>query len=533
MNIILKITILLSLFSCVKRNASVEGFYLNLGGEPSNLNPITSNDGYASDVFGYIFDSLLTQDIETYEFKPSVAESWEVSKDKTQFKFKIREGVKFHDGKPLTAEDVKFSFDVIFDDRYNTATKRPYYEGIKEVKILDPLTVVFVAKDQYWRNFEIAAGMTILPKHFYGNYENKKLFTKKLIGSGPYIFDQYHRGSRFVLKRNADWFGFQLPGGEKEHRFNRITLKLVKDPTVSLEMLKKHRLDYIGLQPEEFVKKTNGAEWGKSVFKVKTQNATPKGYNFIGWNMRHPILKDRNVRKALFHLVNRELMIKKFEHNLSVPANSPIHPGSPYYNSNLKAVEFNPKLALKILKEVGWSDSDDDGLLDKKIDGIKTPFKITILEPYQPFSRYLTVFKEDARKMGIEIEIKLVEWNSFIKLVEERKFDAIRMAWSGAVDWEPKQIWHSTSIKQGSNFVGFSFPEIDKIIDDSRLIHDREERIKLLRIVENKIINEYPYVFFTFKPNTLYGHTSRIEKEKDTYQYGIGQSFWNMKKAVE
>ena len=103
------------------------------------------------------------------------------------------------------------------------------------------------------------------------------------------------------------------------------------------------------------------------------------------------------------------------------------------------------------------------------------------------------------------------------------------MAWSATVDWDPKQIWHSESINGGSNFIGYSNPEVDKLTDKARLIHDREERIKVLRKVERIIAEDVPYVWFTYKDSTMYAITNRIKKEKDTYNYGVGTSFWDFK----
>src|SRR5690606_21924867 len=101
-------------------------FYITIGSEPVTLNPLTSQDVPAREIHGHVLEGLLTQDIDTYEWKPSLAESWEINKEGTEFTFKLREGVRWHDGKPLTPEDVKFSFDAIFDEKYNTAHKRPY-----------------------------------------------------------------------------------------------------------------------------------------------------------------------------------------------------------------------------------------------------------------------------------------------------------------------------------------------------------------------------------------------------------------------
>lgn len=517
--------VLFVLFGCNQRPRKNVAFYNNIGSEPVTLNPITSSDIPAREVHSFVLESLLNQNLDTYEWEPALAESWEISDDNKEFTFKLREGVKWHDGKPLTVEDVKFSFDVIFDDRFNAAHKRPYYESIESPEIVDERTIKFRAKNTYFQNFDVVAGMFILPKHFYDAGHKKSVYNKQLIGTGPYYIALYNKGNRIVLEKNPDWWD----KNSIQYNFPKVVLRFVGDKNIEIEMLKKGSLDFMAMRAENFVKQTDGPKWGKEVHKVKVTNSSPKGYNFIGWNLTHPILKSKTVRKALYHLVDRKEMIEKFEYNYSVPAVGPIYPSSPYASPDLKPVEFNPKKALEMLRADGWSDTDGDNILDKVIDGKKTKFSITILEPWEGFGKYHTIFKEDAKKAGVEINIKIVEWNSFVKLLDERKFEAVRLAWSASVDWDPKQIWHSSSIKGGSNFVGYNNPEADKLIDEARMIMDREERIKKLRKVEKMIVDDAPYVWFSYKETTMYGHTDRIKKPKDTFKYGIGTSYWDFK----
>jgi len=126
--------------------------YLELSADPATLNPITSSDYYASLVQGYIFNSLMDRSEDTYGWIPSLAEKYEISKDGKSFTFTLREGVKWHDGQPLTAEDVKYSFDVYFEGRFDAPQMKVYLEGIREVKILDPRTVQFITKQVYFKN---------------------------------------------------------------------------------------------------------------------------------------------------------------------------------------------------------------------------------------------------------------------------------------------------------------------------------------------------------------------------------------------
>jgi peptide/nickel transport system substrate-binding protein/microcin C transport system substrate-binding protein len=449
------------------------------------LNPLSAADGYSTSVHGYIFETLLDNDLETHDWKPALATEWTISKDKKVFDFKLREGVKWHDGVEVTAEDVKYSYDVIFTDDFKAVQYRPFYESIKNVEVLDKYKVRFTVKDDYFQNFDICAGLRILPKHFYTNKENKKEFGRKLIGTGPYLFTKYDRGQKIILVKNPNWWGNQVESEKDTYAIPKVVLRFIQEESVSLELLKKGDLDFLGLRPDGFIKKTIGDVWEKRITKVKTENKTPKGYSFIGWNLKNPILKDKEVRRALGMLLNRPMMQDKFEYNLSELATGPIYVQSDYANQKVKPLEFNPQEALKVLNKAGWKDSDKDGILDKVIDGKKTKLSITIMEPIQEFMKYLTVYKEDAIKVGVEFNLKNIEWNSFVKLLDEKNFEAVRLAWGGGgVDWDPKQIWHSSSIAgAGSNFISYSNPKVDKMIDEARKLYDKNKRMEILHKV--------------------------------------------------
>lgn len=529
-NLVLILMMLLA-FSCQeKKKKSSSTIYYNIGGEPTTINPMSGVDGYSSAVNSYIFESLLSKDLDTYDWKPSLATEWTISKDKRTFDFKLRQGVKWHDGKEVTAEDVKFSYDVIFTDDYKAIQMRSFYEAIKEVQIIDKYSVRFIVKDDYFQNFDVCAGIEVLPKHFYGNPELKKEWGKKVIGTGPYLFKKYDKGQKIVLEKNADWWGNTAETEKGTYEIPKVVLRFVSEPSVSLELLKKGDIDFLALRPEGYIKKTVGEIWDKKITKVKTENKTPKGYNFIAWNMKHKITSDKNVRHALSLLFNRPLMRDKFEYNMSEDATGPIYLQSDYANHNVKAVPYDPSQALSILNKNGWKDTDKNGTLDKMINGKLTQLSLTILEPSQEMMKYLTVYKEDASKVGVEINIKNIEWNSFMKLIDERNFDAVRLAWGGGgVEWDPKQIWHSSSAQgTGSNMISYSNPEVDRLIDQARKIYEKEKRIPLLQKVHELISADYPYVFFFNNQYSLYAHTKRVVKPKDTFIYGIGQQYWKL-----
>jgi microcin C transport system substrate-binding protein len=505
--------------------------YLEFSADPSTLNPITSSDAYASQVQAYVFSSLMDRSEDTFEWTPALAEKYSISKDGKTFTFTLRKGVKWHDGKPLTAEDVKYSFDVYFEGRFDSPQTRVYLEGIEGAKIVNENTIEFKTKQVYFKNFNTVAGLTIIPKHFYGVGDPKDpKFNKQLVGCGPYKLETWEKGQKIVLTKNSDFFGKDLPAYKNYYSYDRILFRPVKEEAVALEMLKKGDLDMIGLTPEQYMQKTKGPEWGTKVEAIKTENSAPSNfsYGFVGWNFKHPFFKDRDVRMAMSHLVNREFMIKKFLFDLSEAAKGPFGNKSSATSSKVKAVPFDPKKALSLLEKSGWKMGPNG--LSKVIDGKETLFEFTLLNANKDGEKYWTVVKEDMKKIGITMNIKTIEWNSFVKLLDERKFEAVTLGWQvNDLEPDPKQIWHTDSMPSpGSNFIGYSNPKVDKLIDEMRASMDAKKRQKMLNQIHELIAEDAPYSFMFNRKFSLYANTKRLKKQKDTLKYAIGVNTWKI-----
>lgn len=504
-------------------------FNFSIGLEPSTLNPITGTDLYNQAVQSYVLDSLMGRDPETHEWLPGLAEKAEISPDGKTFTFWIRKNAKFHDGHPLTAEDVKFSFDVVFDPKYNAAHMRPYFENVDKAEIIDPYTVKFTVKEKYFRNFDTLCSMAILPKHFYGDAEAGIKKNKTIMGSGSYKLEKYDQGQSIVFVRNKEWWGNDLPQHKGQSNFERVRMRFIKDENIVLETLKKGDLDfYDDFKPEAYTVKATGPEWGKTAFKEKVENLSPKDYGYIGWNLERPLFKDREVRHALAMLVNRPEMIHKFRFDMSLPATGPTYQQSDYADPNVKPVPYDPKKAVEILKKAGWTDSDKDGVLDKTVDGKKVDFRFTLYYGNKDTEKYWVMYQGDLKRVGIDMQLQLIEWNAMMKAVDEHNFDAITMRWgSGGIDWDPKQVWHSASAaKGGSNFISYKNPEVDKLIDEARQELDKAKRVKILRKVYAMIAADYPYAFLFNERYVLYAHSNKVKMVKPTYKYTIGDGFW-------
>ncbi len=504
-------------------------FNYNIVSEPATLHPIRSSDHHATLVHEFVCDYLIWRDANTYEWQPRIAEKWEISKDRKVFTFYINKKAKFHDGKAVTAEDVKFSFDAIFAPEFEAFNLQPYYDGISKVETVDEHTVKVTAKDNYFKNFDAIAGLTIIPKHIYSDFAKSKDMNKTVICSGPYAIEKYTTGQSIIAKKVDHWYGHEYAYLKGAYNFKTVTFRFYKDENIALERLKRGDIDYHwNMLPDSFGPKTQGDPWGKTAFAVAAENLSPKRLVWVGWNFKRPIFQSRNVRMALTYLSNREEMNKKFNNNLQDIAAAPIYPGSPYFPEGLKPLPFSIDKARELLAQDGWKDADKNGVLEKKIGGKTVELKFKLHYAAKDRQKYWEFYQQDLKQAGIQMELAYLEWNSFTELFKNGDFDAIAMAWAGGdLDPDPKQIWHSTSARAGgSNFIAYKNAKVDAAIDKARFEFDRAKRIKLLQGVYKMIAEDYPYVFLFHTKYEFYGASNKVERLGDSFKYEVAPYYW-------
>lgn len=540
MKFLILIACSLTLISCTggsKKGSIKDTYFRVLQSEPGDLHPLRSNDLVQSqivqqhDYYGSsIVETLLTKDLDTYELAPNLAKSWEVSEDKTEFTFKLRKDVKFHDGSMMTAEDVKFSFDAVFDDKYEAFVARSFYGNIDKVEVIDKYTVKFTVTKPYYLNLTILAELSIVPKKTYSSQTKENRLSKTVVGSGAYKLESWDQGRSLTLVTNPDWWGHKDKEASKRYNFKRIVFKFVSESTLRLAMIERGTVDYDDrVTSEDFVKKMDKSPWGESVLKVKADNKVPKSLSYIGWNNNHPIFKDKNVRLAMSHLVNRAFINKKFYYGMNEFATGPFRVQSDY-SPKIEPIKFDIEKAKKFLTESGWADTDKDGLLDKVIDGKKRQLSFNLISSNKDTEKILTVIKEDMKKSGVQMEINTVDWNALVKAKNEKKFDAIIMAWGGGgVHPDPTQIWHSKSSQgTGSNYINYKNEEVDKLIDQGIKITDKNKRTEVFHKIHKLIAQDAPYTFL-FEPKfQLYAVSKRVLRPKDTLNYSIGPQYWSL-----
>ena len=492
--------------------------------DPEQLNPLTSSDATASEILGYIFEGLLTRDPRTLELRPLIAESRPaISQDKLIYTFRIRRDARFQDGRPVTGEDVLFSVKAIKCPLVNAPFLRVYFNSLIDAQLIDEYTIRFVMKEPYFRNESVLGGITILPRHYY-DPENllgkatvgsllqdpakqpdpvrrfadnfNKNYNRNPMGSGPYKFHSWKTGQEVDLVREANYWGKGKAGIDQVY-LDRIKYRIINNQDAALVTLKSGGLDMIDrLTPVQHVRGT-GSERFKRQFQ-KLSYFTPY-YSYIGWNNDHPIFKDKRVRQALSYLTDRRQILKTILFDLGELVDGPIYFFRPEYDKTLYSYPYDPKKAMELLAQAGWKDTDGDGILDKVIDGKRTPFRFEFKSPSGASTgkSVVLVLQDELKRHGIVATIREIDWTIFLDDVKNHRFDVVVMAWGmSASEPDEYQVWHSSqAANKGSNHISYKNGRVDKILEDYRREFDPKKRIELYKEFQKILNQEQPYTF--------------------------------------
>ncbi len=456
---------------------------LSLAAQPKRLIPFLAVDSASGEIASYIFNGLLKFN-KNMNITGDLAKSYEIRNKGKTIIFHLKHNVYWQDGKPFTADDVLFTYKTII----NKKTPTPYagqYTIIKDMKKLDNYTVEvdypypFAPALYSWM-------MGIVPKHILEHVKNIATckFNRKPVGTGPYILKQWKTSQYLILNANKRYF-IHKP------YIDKVFYRIIPDKTTTLLELKKGSLDIEDLNPLEYKYELN--DYLKRHYKVYFQPSG--GYTFLGFNLREKLFKDLRIRRAICMAINRQEINKTILLGFGVVADSIYPKDSPYFVKKT-VCSYNPKKALKILHSLGWK-AGKDGILHKG----SMPFEFTIYTNSGNTERkYAAIMiQEYLRRIGIKVNLRILEWQAFLKLVTDRHFDIIMLGWQLGADPDQYSIWDSKSdFKGGFNFVGFHDKKVDKLIEEGRRTFNKEKRKKIYLAINNLIIHRLPYIFLYY-----------------------------------
>jgi len=472
---------------------------------------------------------MIVRDYDTLEWKPAMAESWTVSDDKLTYTFTLRENLLWSDGKPITSEDVVFSYETIMNPAVDALRIAGYYKDVESVKALDARRVEFKYKKSYFLSLRQAGSITIIPKHVYqfeGEEGGKKFsgLREPTVFSGADVPEKWDQGVEIVLRRNRRYWG-------KKAYFERVVFRVIEENGAAFQMLKAGKLDVMSLLPKQYLDMVRTSELMARYQRLKYPNPS-SGYLYFGWSNESKYFNDRRVRVAMTHLVPRERIRTELFHSLAQTVTGPFWPGSGeakvplQYDMSIKPYTFSPARAVQLLNDAGWRDTDNDGILDKNGDPLK--FRLMIPGKSEQLLDSANLTAEAMAKVGVKLEVFPVEWTVFTKKLDERSFDACALGWTGGVEGDPYQIWHSSSYgtakAPGSNHIGFNSPEADRLIEQARQELDTEKRNALYNQFHQLLHREQPYTFLFHRPSLIAVH-KRFEGVK-VHVLGLDMREW-------
>jgi peptide/nickel transport system substrate-binding protein len=483
-----------------------------IGSDPDSLNPITGQDSTGAAIrYPNIIESLLFMDYQTLKLKPLLAESYEISPDQLTYTFHLRHGVKWDDGMPFTADDVKFSYDRVQDPKVDAAQLRTYFTNIKSCEVLDPYTVRFIATERYFKTLEALGtdDLPIVPKHVFEKGEpdfNKHPFARSPVGTGPYKFVRWDTGSQIILERKDDYWGGTVAYPK------RLVYQVIQEPYISAQLLKKGEIDVVdGMSPIIWERDLAGT---RSADRLNQIVYPYPAYSYLGFNLRQPIFSDIKVRHAIDLLVPRDEILAQIALNKYASKTSGYDPpSSNTYNHDVPPTPYDPILALQLLGEAGWKNDHGDGILYK--DGKPLSFTLLYASGNPNTQKMAELIQESLRKSGVDMNLERLQFVQLIERVDDWKFDAMMGAWALDVNGDPSQLWDSSQadVKKSSNFIGYKDPEADKLMAAAKLEYDDEKRAALYRQLQKVIHDDYP-VCFLFNPHTILLVSKRFQNVK-------------------
>ncbi|MBU4583535.1 MAG: peptide-binding protein [Proteobacteria bacterium] len=490
-------------------------------GDASNLIPLLASDSTSHEIAGLVFNGLIKYD-KDISIVGDLAESWEISGDGLVITFHLRKGVRWHDGRPFTAADVLYTYQVTVDPKTPTAYAGDFLK-VKKAEVLDDWTFR-ATYDKPFAPALMSWSVGILPKHLLAD---KEITTSPLgrhpIGTGPYKFKEWVTGQKIVLVSNPDYF-------EGRPYIDGFILRIIPDTATMFLELRANGIDRMGLTPLQYMRQTENNLFRENFNKYRYLSFA---YTYMGYNLKNPLFTDKRVRQAIAHAVNRVEMIDGVLIGLGKPATGPYKPGTWAYNPNVRAYPYDPAKAKALLAEAGWKDVNGDGVIEKE--GRPFAFEVITNQGNEVRAKCAEIIQRRLAEVGIQVKIRVVEWAAFVKdFINKRKFDATILGWTIPMEPDLYDVWHSSKTGQEElNFISYKNEEVDALIEKGRETFDQSARKRCYDRIQEILAEEQPYLFL-YVPDALPIIHARF-RGVEVAPLGIGHNFikWYVPKAEQ
>jgi len=492
--------------------------------EPGGINEYTTPSTLATDELLFtVFRHLVQEQPDFSEhpptFAPELARSYEWSADHKTLTFHLHEDAFWSDGVPVTAEDVRWTWqaqtnpEVAWDNGF---MKRE----IRDVEVVDPHTVRFHFNRAYAKQMSDVNEGVILPKHAWEKLPFSKWrasadwFKQHAVFSGPFVIASWKTQQELVLRRNERFY-------EKDRPYlDQVVMRITLDPGTALVQLLNGELDFVAqIQP-------NDAPRIKADPRLDLIAYWSNLYVFVAWNNEDPLFADRDVRRALTLGIDRKAIVDTILGSYGRIAVSPILSSVWAHDRTLQPLPYDPAGARRILESKGWKDSDGDGILDR--DGKPFAFEVTSNAGNQQRGDAAVMIQQQLSKAGVRATPRVLEFNTLVDQANKGQVAAMILGLSLDTSLDLTGNFHSGQIpsptQEGSNFERYRNPEVDRLIDEIAATPDLRSARPKLDQLQQILYRDQP-VTFLWESQRL----SPISKRIHDAQPNALRSFFNLK----
>ena len=479
------------------------------------FNELVSTDYDTNQTMSYILYMNLIQLDEDMNYVPYLADSFWMPEDGLSLSFRIREGVTWHDGTPVTADDVIWTYEMSVNPDIAYANSA-YFQYVTRAVKADDRTVRFDFSAAHSDAPMDFTEWSIMPKHLLEGIPAAEMrnapYNRNPVGNGPFRFVSWQSNQQVVFEANPD-FVFGRP------HLDRIVVRIIPEQTTELTELLTGGVDFMRAVPPAEMHRVEESDDHYAI------TYPARSYTFLVWNTRNPLFESATVRRALTMAINRQEIVEALLYGYGTVAVSDAMPFQWEFNEELEPWPYDVEQARRLLAEEGWTDHDGDGIIDK--DG--RPFRFTLrTNQGNDLREDIVVIVQNAlQQVGIDAQPQMVEWNTFITDLKDKKFEAAVSGWSVDFKFNPTDTFSTEAIEAGQyNYPSYSNPTADSLMDLALSTLDREAAKPLWNQYSEIIHQDQPYTFLYYL-NERVGVNNRLRGvEADARGHLINAAEW-------
>jgi peptide/nickel transport system substrate-binding protein len=479
----------------------------------ATVNPVIPSSRYDRYVMNYIFTPLVQLN-KAMQPIPGLAESWTISDDGLVYTFKLDEKATFSDGKPVRASDVLFTLRKIVDPASEAIQIAGAFEylDLAKSKVIDDHTVEVAFKQPLASQLIRFNDVLTIPEHVYSKGEFRNDYNFTAVGSGPYRLVKRAEGREIVLERRPDFWS------ERPH-IQTVIFKIIDDHVTAWNALKRGDIDETIVASDTWQREHNNPELTSY---IDFRRFYTLNYNFIAWNNRHELLRDRDIRRALTMCVPVEAMVQDLYHGTARLMSGPFTPDDWAFNPRVEPVRFNVEEAKRIFASKGWRDTDKDGILEKN--GRKFSLEFVVMSGSATTQQVAQMVQSEMKKAGVNMNLALLDGATAIQRIVSGNYQVAYLGMDLDPDPDPFAMYHSSQIPaRGQNFLYYNNPEADRLIEQGRRELDLGKRKELYWQLHETMAADQPAAW-TLQVSAKWAFNKRVRGVETSN--GLGLFSW-------